>query len=158
MIEEVRWSLGRDHQPLEALLTQALAALRAHRGGAQALEEGAVLLGCTDEVVTPAGLLNAASATPGVKVAVATLDEVVVGLGLCKRDGSIGTILGCYVEPEARGVGCGQGLVRFLVEWLRDAGATRVDAIALPGDRLTKQLLESGGLKARRITMSVELG
>ncbi len=157
MVEAIRWSRSHDHQVLEALFDEALAALLAQRGGGWALEEVASSLGASDVEITPASLLEATLAAAEVKVAVATLDEVVVGMGASRLDGAVGEILGCYVEPAARGVGCGQGLLGFLVASLRNEGVTRIDAMALPGDRHTKQLLESGGLKARRITMSVEL-
>lgn len=64
-----------------------------------------------------------------------------------------GRIDWCYVEKEARGVGIGSALVEAALGWLADRGCTDVDAHALPGDRLTKQLFEDAGFKARLLVL-----
>ena len=59
----------------------------------------------------------------------------------------------CYVEPEARQVGVGASLVAALLSWFGERDCTDVDALALPGDRSTKQLLETAGFKARLLVL-----
>lgn len=56
-----------------------------------------------------------------------------------------------YVHPQARGLGIGAALLKVTVERY---GAENLDALSLPGDRLTKNLYERAGLKARLIIAS----
>ena len=64
----------------------------------------------------------------------------------------------CYVETLARGVGVGSALMTSAVEWAAMRGCAEVDALALPGDRSTKQRLEAAGFTARLLTLSRRLG
>jgi GNAT superfamily N-acetyltransferase len=64
----------------------------------------------------------------------------------------------CYVEPDARGVGVGTALMDEAVQWCEAAGCVELDALALPGDRATKQRLEAAGFTARLLTLSRRLG
>ncbi|HEX3947462.1 MAG TPA: GNAT family N-acetyltransferase [Acidimicrobiales bacterium] len=85
---------------------------------------------------------------------VGLFDEVVVGVAVGEVvPGRLGRVGCCYVEPEARQVGVGSGLVAGLLSWFADRGCTGVDAQALPGDRSTKQLLETAGFKARLLIL-----
>lgn len=72
--------------------------------------------------------------------------------------GSAAVIDCCYVEEAARGVGVGTALVEVLVDQFTQWGCTGVDAVALPGDRATKQLYEHAGFKARLLTLHRRLG
>ena len=56
-----------------------------------------------------------------------------------------------YVEPEARGVGIGAVLMDEILAWAVRRGCRGVDAVALPGDRATKNFFEGAGLVARAI-------
>jgi GNAT superfamily N-acetyltransferase len=69
-----------------------------------------------------------------------------------------GRIECCYVDPDARGVGVGTALMEAAVEWCEASGCVEVDALALPGDRATKQRLEAAGFTARLLTLSRRLG
>jgi GNAT superfamily N-acetyltransferase len=60
----------------------------------------------------------------------------------------------CYVEAGARGVGVGSTLIETARAWATSRGCTDVDALALPGDRATKQRLEEAGFTARLLTLS----
>jgi len=88
---------------------------------------------------------------------VGTIDQAVVGVGaghVTRRAGEpVGVIDCCYVETPARGVGVGTALAQALVGWFNAAACVAVDALALPGDRETKQLLESQGLSARLLIL-----
>lgn len=70
----------------------------------------------------------------------------------------LGQIALCYVEPGARQVGVGSALIDELVSWFRSCRCTHVDALALPGDRDTKQLYERAGFKARLLVLNRPLG
>ncbi len=65
----------------------------------------------------------------------------------------LGRIECCFVETGAREVGVGEALVEELLAWFTAQGCTDVDALALPGDRRTKQLYEHSGFKARLLTL-----
>jgi GNAT superfamily N-acetyltransferase len=69
-----------------------------------------------------------------------------------------GRIECCYVEAPARAVGVGAALMEAAVSWCTAAGCVEVDALALPGDRLTKQRFEAAGFTARLLTLSRRLG
>ena len=73
-------------------------------------------------------------------------------------EGGRGLIECCYVEPAARGVGVGTALMEAAVSWCAARGLTEVDALALPGDRPTKQRLEAAGFTARLLTLNRRLG
>ena len=64
----------------------------------------------------------------------------------------------CYVDEDARGVGVGTALMEAAVAWCEASGCAEVDALALPGDRATKQRLEAAGFAARLLTLSRRLG
>lgn len=102
--------------------------------------------------------LAAALADPG-RVAVAgTIGDQVVGYGLGRRerlpDGtSHGRIDALFVEPAARAVGVGEAMMELLLDWFQRQGCAGVDALALPGDRTTKNFWEGTGFKARLLVM-----
>lgn len=92
----------------------------------------------------------------GVLVVVGEYDGVVVGYGVARiehlGDGRLlSSITDLYVLPDARDVGVGEALVDSLVAWSQDHGACGIDAVALPGDRATKNFFETFGLVARAI-------
>jgi ribosomal protein S18 acetylase RimI-like enzyme len=93
---------------------------------------------------------------------VGTLDDVVVGFGVCTvavlRDGTrLGEITELFVTPEARAVSVGEGLLAALVEWCREQECTAVDAFALPGHRAAKNFFETAGFTARALLMHHEI-
>lgn len=89
---------------------------------------------------------------------VGTIDEVVVGFASVHqeqlRDGSRHGVLDeIYVEAPARGVSVGEALMGEVIAWCEAAGCTGIDAVALPGDRETKNFFERFGLTARAIVV-----
>ena len=54
-------------------------------------------------------------------------------------------------------MGVGSSLMEAAVAWGRVQGCTDIDALALPGDRQTKQRLEASGFTARLLTLSRRL-
>jgi GNAT superfamily N-acetyltransferase len=99
----------------------------------------------------------------GAQLLVGEFEGVVVGVlgvtiaaeevGLPRR----GRIEGCYVESDARGVGVGSALFQAALDWCRSQECAEVDAIALPGDRFTKQRLEGAGFTTRLLILSRRL-
>lgn len=91
-----------------------------------------------------------------------TFDGVPFGYGLVRserlRDGGLLAVLEDFVvDPEARGVGIGEAVMDAVLEWAVAAGCIGIDAMALPGDRETKNFFESFGLKARALVVHRDL-
>jgi GNAT superfamily N-acetyltransferase len=89
---------------------------------------------------------------------VGTIDDVIVGYATGRTETlsggtNLGVVEALFVEPGARGVGVGEALLDALLDWFDDRGCAAVDTMALPGDRLTKNFLESTGFTARLIVM-----
>jgi GNAT superfamily N-acetyltransferase len=95
---------------------------------------------------------------PAAIVVVGTIDDVVLGfahaVGETLPDGSELAVLGgLYVDPGAREVGVGEAMMDLVLGWCGERGATGIDAVALPGDRATKNFFERFGLTARAIVV-----
>jgi hypothetical protein len=54
-------------------------------------------------------------------------------------------------------VGVGSALFQAAVNWCQAQECVEVDAVALPGDRFTKQRLEGAGFTTRLLTLSRRL-
>ena len=150
-MELARPARDEDHPACRRLLGDLLS-------GASALRGGPTLVG----EANPESLLARWTA-PGARLLVGEFDGVVVGvLGVTASapaaDGDRrGLVEGCYVERDARGVGVGSSLLSAAVAWCKAEGCREVDALALPGDRATKQRLEAEGFTARLLTLSRRL-
>jgi GNAT superfamily N-acetyltransferase len=134
------------------LLGEALSQAKSMRGG-PALVGGATpedLLARWDDNKAPAGVFVGEYGGAAVGVLAVTAP----GEGGQQR----GRIECCYVDRDARGVGVGTALMEAAVEWCAAAGCVEVDALALPGDRATKQRLEAAGFTARLLTLSRRSG
>lgn len=92
---------------------------------------------------------------------VAVIDDVVVGFLVGTIDdtarGRVFRIDRVYVVAEAREVGCGDELVAMAMERASHESCRFLEAVALPGDRDTKNLYERAGVTARSITVSKRL-
>ena len=144
---DARRAVVADLAEVAELCRAAIEELRPNRGGAvwsqrearaEPLEAG---LGATLD----AGLL-----------AVVCIDATVVGYAgvdlVELHDGSVlGQLTDIYVLPDARGVGCGEELIKLAERWCVEQGCIGIDSIALPGDRATKNFFETFGLTARAI-------
>jgi GNAT superfamily N-acetyltransferase len=150
-MERARQAQTDDREACVRLLDEALDDARAMRGGP-------ALLGPE----TTDSLLERWSG-PRASLFVGEYEGAVVGLlAVSLNDpvagGRVGSLIECcFVEPEARGVGVGSSLMEAAVTWGRDQGCSDVDALALPGDRQTKQRLEASGFTARLLTLSRRL-
>lgn len=95
---------------------------------------------------------------PDVCVLLGTIDGVPVGYGVVRREvlrdgSSLATVTDLFTLDGARGVSVGEVIMDGLVAWATSAGCTGIDAIALPGDRSTKNFFETFGLVARAIVV-----
>lgn len=102
-------------------------------------------------------------ADPEQIVVVGAIDASVVGYGMgrveaLREGGRLGIVEELYVEPGARGVAVGEGMMDVLLAWFREQGCTGVDAAALPGARATKNFFERSGFSARLLVMHHRLG
>lgn len=93
-------------------------------------------------------------------VLVGLFNDSVVGLaaGTVSLSAHEGRVELCYVEESARAVGVGRALIDQLLAWFKSQRCGAVDALALPGDRETKRLLEAAGFKTRLLVLRAELG
>ena len=95
---------------------------------------------------------------PDHRVLVGTIDGVVMGYAVARlerlNDGSrLGVIDDIFVEEGARGIGIGEGMINDIIAWCEEAGCVGIDAMALPGHRLTKNFFEDSGFSARKLVM-----
>jgi GNAT superfamily N-acetyltransferase len=151
-VERARPATKADRAVCVRLVGEALTHAGSMRGGP-------VLVGSA----TPEGLLTRwGDETEQTGLFVGEFEEAVVGvLGVvtaAAAGGRRGRIECCYVEVAARGVGVGTSLMEAAVGWCVAAGCEEADALALPGDRSTKQRLEAAGFSARLLTLSRRLG
>lgn len=151
MREAVRTAADTDVPVLADLAAAAVAEQRDARGGPVWAEREARPIPAADS-------LREAVADDEQLVLVGTIDEVVFGYAVTRterlRDGSLlGVVSDVYVDPDARGVGIGELLIDEVIGWCRERGCRGVDALALPGNRETKNFFETAGLTARAIVV-----
>lgn len=91
------------------------------------------------------------------EVLVSTILDVPVGYARFSVADGVLFVDDIFVHPEAREVGCGDGLLAAVIEAGRERGARRIEAEALPGDRHTKNLYERAAITAKRIIVSAPL-
>jgi GNAT superfamily N-acetyltransferase len=126
------------------------------RASLEAVRGGPVLLATDRGGGDERGHLQAAMADDTAQLLVGTLDGIVVGYLLAVLVSTPGgpllaEIVELYVQPEARQVGVGATMLAPTLSWAASRGCAGVDALALPGDRATKNFFESHGLVARAI-------
>jgi len=152
-MEAARWGTRADGGAVTALARQAIEELRPHRGGQiWSLREAHT------EPLEPVIEAAASGVDPTVALVVGTVDEVVVGYGMARmetlHDGRLlAVVTDLYVDPLARAIGVGEAMMDLLVERASSLGAVGIDALALPGDRHTKNFFETFGLTARAIVV-----
>jgi GNAT superfamily N-acetyltransferase len=150
-LEAARRATEGDRDAIVALAEQAIAELTPTKGGALWARREARLV--------PVGpSVDADLASAEVEVVVGTFEDVVLGYGIVHRerlrDGDLLAVVDdLYVDPEARGVAIGEAMMDLMLEWCSDQGCIGVDAIALPGNRETKNFFERFGLTARAIVV-----
>ena len=140
----VRPATRDDIESLVRLQAAARDGLTDVRGGRLRLRECPV-------ITEWAGLLS----NDAVVVLVATLVDVVLGYMVLMLRPEIdrGVITHAFVEEGARELGLGDTMVEHAIMAVRAAGLPGIEAVALPGDRDTKNLYERAGLTARKLTV-----
>ena len=143
---EARPATEADVASVVALETAARQAVAAQRGGP-------LLLAHDVHGFDPAALTD-----PERLVVLGTIDDVPVGyaavvLSALDGDQRLAVIDALFVEPEAREVGVGEAIMDVVLHWSAAQGVVGIDAVALPGDRATKNFFERFGLTARAIVV-----
>lgn len=87
----------------------------------------------------------------------ALLEGVPVGVAVVRMGDAVAVLEVLFTEPSARGVGVGHALMETVTTAARERGCARVESVALPGDRHTKNFFEAHGLVARALIVSTEL-
>ncbi len=121
------------------------------RDGLTDARGGALLLGESPAIVDWSAELD----DDNVIVLVGTLLDVVLSFMVMELRAEIdrGCITNAFVEEGARELGLGDTMVEHAKRAVRAAGLTGIEAVALPGDRNTKNLYERAGMTARKITV-----
>jgi GNAT superfamily N-acetyltransferase len=150
----VRPAVEADLQRAAEILERAGSA-PASRVGHQLLHHPHLWLGTLRE-------LSEAYVAPTSALYVGLLDAYVVGVVVCHEehdmDGTGLTVVrSLLVEEPFRELGVGEGLLDAAIAWGAGRGHRAVDVSVLPGDRLTKNLLERSGFRARKLVMHREL-
>jgi GNAT superfamily N-acetyltransferase len=94
---------------------------------------------------------------PDVLTVAGTIDDVVVGYAVVRLrtagEGVVGVLDALFVEEAAREVGVGEAMMDLVIGWCRANGCIGIDAVALPGDRATKNFFERFAMTARAIVV-----
>jgi GNAT superfamily N-acetyltransferase len=89
---------------------------------------------------------------------VGLIDDAMLGFACVEAgDHDQAVLRALYVDPAAREVGLGETVIESVLAWCRQHGCVGLDAVALPGDRETKNFFETQGLVARAITVHRDL-
>ena len=143
----VRKAHAQDSSAVSALEQQCVREAKGFRGSAQLLVEAPFIGNDLDKVLSNAGHL----------VLVIESSGEICGFADMEICDSVAMVRRVYISEGARELGAGATLISELRVQARTLGCTRIDAYALPGDRLTKNLFERAGMKARLLIASSEL-
>lgn len=143
----VRIAQPQDAAAIVQLEQQCVHESESFRGSAQ-LQEAAPAIGNDLEHIL---------ANVNQSVFVIMSSDEVCGFAQMEITDSVALVRRVYVQLTARELGAGATLIDELRKHARLQGCTRIDAYALPGDRLTKNLFERAGMKARLLIASSEL-
>lgn len=149
--ESARPATRADVETLAALATEALTEQQDTRGG--------WVWSRREARSRPFAVsLETALADPDQQVWAGEVDDVVVGycvagVEVLATGDLLGVVHDVFVTPAAREVAVGERLVEAVLEWCEERGCVGVDALALPGNRATKNFFESFGFKARLLTV-----
>ena len=92
-----------------------------------------------------------------VLVALSSMSIVGYAKGDIDDKGAICLVSHVFVDPQARQLGIGAGLVGETARFAKSKGCQTLDAVALPGDRKMKNLYERIGMPARLLIASKTL-
>ena len=154
-LENARIADANDSNCLERLATEAEQELIQKRGGLTLSKEN-------PNYGDAKSYFKSAFSDSSIEVFVGTIDDVIVGFGVIKlgnlEDGTAhASIKALYVEEAARSIGVGEAMMDEMLICATSYKAEAVDAVALPGDRATKNFFETYGLVARAIIVQKAL-
>jgi GNAT superfamily N-acetyltransferase len=154
-VEDVRVATIDDLPELVRILMDCVESTPSQRAG--------YLAGFPQRYTSAEERLQAACADPSKAVFVGLLENHPVGVALLVTvDGMPGGLLArveeLFVEPEARELGIGEGLLDACVGWAREHQCAGIEVEALPGARSAKNLAERSGFTARLIVLHRSLG
>lgn len=142
-----------DQDVLESLQREARTGAGPARGGMMLLTSDRPWSRCAEE--TRVVLQTSPDDTV---ILLGTLDEVPVGYAMVhahdiEGPDRVAVVDELFVTELARELGVGEELMRMLSDWARTRGCTALDAVALPGDRATKNFFEQHLMAARLLVM-----
>jgi N-acetylglutamate synthase-like GNAT family acetyltransferase len=143
----VRKAQSLDASTVSVLEQQCVRESQSFRGSAELLVEAPFVGNDFDEVLNDAGHL----------VLVVEYSGEMCGFADMEISDSVAMVRRVYISEDARELGAGATLINELRVHAKALGCTRIDAYALPGDRLTKNLFERAGMKARLLIASSDL-
>jgi GNAT superfamily N-acetyltransferase len=143
----VRFARPHDAQAISELETQCIQESKHFRGSAQLLTAAPMIADGIGEIIAKANHALFVIETSG----------EVCGFAHLEISSPVATVRRVFVRSTARDLGAGATLIEALRTHARSQGCTQIDAYALPGDRLTKNLFERAGMKTRLLIASSEL-
>jgi len=143
----VRKAQSLDRSAVLALEQQCVRESQSFRGSAKLLAEAPFIGNDFDKVLGNTGRL----------VLVIESSGDLCGFADMEISDSVAMVRRVYISEAARELGAGATLIDVLRIHAKESGCTRIDAYALPGDRLTKNLFERAGMKARLLIASSDL-
>ncbi len=143
----VRKAQSIDASAVSALEQQCVRASQSFRGSAELLADAPFIGNDFDKVLGNTGRV----------VLVVESSGDLCGFADMEISDSVAMIRRVYISEAARELGAGATLIDELRIHAQASGCTRIDAYALPGDRLTKNLFERAGMKARLLIASSDL-
>lgn len=152
----VRPATHADSERLVALRDRAIEETTGRRGGSVLASE---LTGRAGDI--RGGTEGVAVAELHARDEAAAVEPAAVGYVTLQTEGAapgVAAIRELYVEPRARTIGVGSALLEAAVAIALEHGCTSIDAVALPGDRATKNFFEDHGMVARAITVNRVIG
>jgi len=87
-------------------------------------------------------------------IVVGTIGDAVVGYAAIARRQGLASLGELFTEPEARGVGVGDAMLRVAEALAGQWGCAAIESVALPGDRDTKNFFEAHGMVSRLLLVS----
>ena len=143
----VRKAQSIDASAVSALEQQCVRESQSFRGSAELLADAQFIGNDFDKVLGNTGRV----------VLVVESSGDLCGFADMEISDSVAMVRRVYISEAARELGAGATLIDELRIHAQASGCTRIDAYALPGDRLTKNLFERAGMKARLLIASSDL-
>lgn len=143
----VRKAQSIDASAVSALEQQCVRESQSFRGSAELLADAPFIGNDFDKVLGNTGRV----------ILVVESSGDLCGFADMEISDSVAMIRRVYISEAARELGAGATLIDELRIHAQASGCTRIDAYALPGDRLTKNLFERAGMKARLLIASSDL-